>query len=167
MMNTFYASNVPRGRKNNNPYRLMSFDNGIRDVIKALALTVGTVCGSSSWAVYSFVFCSAWEASQLQTGLCCSWRLQKKLQWVTYLGWLRKQRWRRGDAALLQPICAHSGARGEDGILCHWSAKVMLTRADSTLWGTETRGGNRTRHVYWRQDSKKKKKKAIMSKSCI
>lgn len=137
-MNAFFASNVPRDRKNHNPFQLMSSDKGIRDMIKVLAMTVGTVCGSSSWAVYSFVFYSAWEASQLQTGLCCSWRLQKKLQWVTYLGWLRKRRWRRGDAALLQPICAHSGARGEDGILRYWSTKVMLTLADSALSGTET-----------------------------
>lgn len=60
-------------------------------------------------------------------------------EWHIWAG-LEKQCWRRGDAALLQPICAHSRARGEDGVLCYWSPKVKLTLADSALWGTETLG---------------------------
>lgn len=55
-----------------------------------------------------------WEASQLQTVLCYSWRLQKKLQWVTYLGRRSMQRWCMEDRALLQPICAQSRLRREE-----------------------------------------------------
>lgn len=88
---------------------------------------------------------SAWEASQLQTALGCSWRQQKELQWVTYLGWLRKQRWRRGDAALLQPICAHSRAKAEHGIpvllICRGDANSGWQHSVSgrTLWEKQPR----------------------------
>lgn len=73
---------------------------------------------------------------RLQTGLCCSWRLQKKLQWLTYLGCFRTQCWRRARCcSLTANMCSFQSRRG------WWrSVLLILTLSDSARRESETLG---------------------------
>lgn len=73
---------------------------------------------------------------RLQTGLCCSWRLQKKLQWLTYLGCFRTQCWRRARCcSLTADMCSFQSRRG------WWrSVLLILTPSDIARQESETLG---------------------------
>lgn len=123
----------------------------ITGMIKAPLITFGPVCGVVVGQLKALCASrpgkhpSCYRQDCVVAGGC-----RKKLQWVTYLGYFRKQHWRRGDAALLQPICARSRARGRG-----WQSVLLICKGDANSgWQGTVRDrsygrGNQTRHIFY------------------
>lgn len=122
----------------------------ITGIIKAPSITLRPVC---EVVVGQFTaLCASWPGrhpSCYRQDCVVAGGYRKKLQWVTYLGYFRKQRWRGGDAALLQPICARSRARGRG-----WQSVLLICKGDANSgWQGTVRDrnygrGNQARRIF-------------------